>query len=165
MATVRAARRSRELVPPVRGKAGKLAGLRGCQGVPVRQGGHLRGDSGEVTVAFPGPARTTGGPPAAMPRRRAGLSRFREPDAGLSRTVRFSSTAPATERGASVSVTSSTFTPADAMNLATRTMAHPLGIPRAEPGRFLPQGPPASPVLPAPAAVTSGPRPCKRAVL
>jgi hypothetical protein len=32
----------------------------------------------------PGTARTTGGPPAAMPRRRPGLSRFREPGADLS---------------------------------------------------------------------------------
>jgi hypothetical protein len=102
-------------------------------------------------VAFPGAARTTGGPPAAMPRRRQGLSRFPEPNAGLSRTARFSSTAPATERGASVSVTSGTFTPADAMNLATRTMAHPLGTPRAEPDRFLPRA--------RPQALFSRPRP------
>jgi hypothetical protein len=52
----------------------------------VRQGGHLQGDSGEVTVAFPCAARTTDGPPAAMPRRRAGLSHFREPDTDLSGT-------------------------------------------------------------------------------
>jgi hypothetical protein len=35
-----------------------------------------------------------------------------------------------------------TFTPTDAINLATRTMAHPLGTPRAEPDRLLPRARP-----------------------
>jgi hypothetical protein len=61
-----------------------------------------------------------------------------------------------------VSVSSSTFTPTDAINLATRTMARPLGTPRAEPDRLLPRA--------RPQALFSGPgrrnvrtRPCKRA--
>ena len=103
-----------------------------------------------------------------MPRLAAGPGRcFPEPNAGLSRTVRFSSTAPATERGASVSV--------------HQWYIHPWGgcrQPRLPaPGRTrseLPArsltgsyrgpalNPPALLVLPAP---RSGPRPCTRGVL
>jgi hypothetical protein len=51
-----------------------------------RAKGHREGDLGEVTVPFPGAARTTDGPLVALPRQRADLSRFREPDTDLSRT-------------------------------------------------------------------------------
>jgi hypothetical protein len=73
-------------------------------------------------VAFPGAARTTGGLPAAMPRRRQASAASASRTRASAVLVRFSSTAPATERGASVSVTSSTFTPADAMNLVATSL-------------------------------------------